>query len=305
MPEPVNTEANGANDKQTPEPKPGGLFEWEGKQLTTEEVKAELAKAKEAESRAREKEKGADEKFREASEGRKLKAMMDDLASANQGDVEAIKRLRSYPELERIGITKESVDALLKEMAGEGGAKPVTRDGWEDVNPEEVKANLRKQRLEDQDKLRASIVGALATSLDKDEVLGMILKNEQVPESAKKRIKETAEGFLTRRAQEARRAPDGGKSWKPDAQMFKEVAQEMRAYLKDLGWLGDETEGQADNKDRGRTGVVPSLGRSPLGGAGTSLHPKEPPKRPSSRDRAAYSKYIEQSLSYAEAMAGE
>jgi hypothetical protein len=262
----------------------GGVIEYGGKMLTMEEAKQAL-------ERADEKEKGADEKFRQAAEMRKqndseYQQLWQDLSRVNQGDVEAAKRVLQSGKAVEIGIEQH-----LKAFVDSGGQVPAAGDEEmveeqqgpleiEDM-PAEVQQSVQKQQWEERERLKTTIHKALDEFLDGDELIGDIMRSEA---GIVKHARNVAREALKRRAQEAARM--GDRLWKPtDRRVLTDVAQEVRAYLKDADWLGDTEDGKVvrTHPSAGRTGTP----------AGSKLHQvQEVPERPSSRNTGDYSNYL-------------
>jgi len=257
--------------------------------------------------RAEEKERGFDKKFRDLSEVRKgaeyNERVVADMAAAQRGDLDAMKRLATYPEL---GVTQEAVNQTLEAYEKqqqeaskpEGGGREVATEELEpldigDFTPEMQKMfrDLKNQK----DKgTRERVFGNLDSYLDKDEVLGGIITDERSPEALVKRTREYAREVLLRRAAEAQRRGDA--TWAPGPVEFQRVAQDVRSWLDDVASIRGEASGDAGER---ASGSIPGMGRSP-GSRLESLHrAKEPPKRETSRDDGVYKVSLRERLQYA------
>jgi hypothetical protein len=268
--------------------------EWDGKMLTPEEVKEELDKAQELV-------KGANKKFQEAAElrrearehGNEAEQRLQDLQRVNEGDLDACKRLLADGTLEGLGLdaqvreyvnNMENSQQQAQQTAGQVPAAAPRKLTVEDL-PEEVQDELAESRREKNKAIRERIRGQAEEFLDKDPVIGGILKKN---EGLRKRVLKEVESALRRRAQEA--FDKGDRAWKPTSPgVLRDVSQEVRTYLKDVGWLSD-TEQEDGSSKTARS--HPSVGRTSTGNVSPLYQVEDPGKRPSARDSGDYSEWV-------------
>ena len=296
------------------------------RKLTFEEVQQELERAhgmtKSANQRMQEAATTRKEAEQAAEEARHYKTMLGDLKAANRGDTDAIRRLKTYPELE---IPDEHIDALLTTAAKtqtdkesgtsggtgtKGGTRKVT---FEDLDPEvqEELAQFRQVQQREveaqQEKVRDRLHDDLRRHLTTDKVLGHLFRHKQTGALGKviERAFEFAKEALRRRAIDAMKVND--REWVPSS-AFSGVAQETRQFLGDMGILGDSTsatEGTveaAGGANGRRIRSVPSAGPTSFGPRAALYRDEGPVERPSSRNMDEYNKYLRQRYQEIEAL---
>ncbi len=223
---------------------------------------------------------------RESAELKKGKARAEqkvaDIMAANAGDVDAIQRLVGYPDL---GVTQEAADetiAMVKAQGGdsssnngaEGGkeGRAGRKVGMADLD-DEVRGALNRTNESQREALKARLYKKLDAALDKDEILGQYLANEQNAGFAK-RARKFARGELRERAAEAQRA--GDRNWAPGSRDFEAVVQAVRGWAHDV--TGTPVEAGSGQQGATKTGLL-GIGPAPLG-LGTTLHQhNKPPER--------------------------
>lgn len=255
-------------------------------------------------AQAAEKGRGADARFREASEMRTnasrlelLEGVVRDVASSQKQDYAAMRRLAQNPEL---GMNPQNVEGMIQAMenpeqaiadatedpaqaaaAVASAPRPITLDDLDPALRQELEASkaLRHQAI------RGQTTGALNQTLDSDPILSQILSSKHLPAGAQQRLRDHADGELRRRVREQNRPPD--------AAMFSAVVQDTRQFATDVGMLvgGDPGTGTP------ALPATPGLGPAPAGGPSSVFHrAKEPPKRVSGREPGARSNLAERIL---------
>lgn len=238
--------------------------------------------------RATEKERGADAKLREAAELRKSvesqQRMLDDWEAANKGDIEAIRRLPSYPKL---NISEKQAKDIIAKLQERNIVEPETEEqSYEnrpltvDDLPEEVTHELKESKKLRLERIREETFKHLDAALDEDEIVGDKIRRKS--EGFKRRLRDHARTLLNRRAVAAATTT---RDWKPSKIDFIEIAKEARSWIEDI----DGEEASVNNSYS-----VPgsSLGKGPSAG-GTPLHrSKNSIKRPKTSDDAAYGDYL-------------
>jgi len=250
------------------------------RQLTLDEAKVILQK-----------ELSADEKFQATSDLRKKVTYYEqrdrDWAKAQEGDLDAIRRLPTYKEL---GVSQEQVDNLIaqhedSEEEAPSRKAPNKRDkavpkevAYENLPPE-VRVELERSKKERLDRVKEGIRTDLNKILAEDPILKSIIKKRG--EGLSSRLKDFAFGVVQRRAQETKNY---------DPSYLREAAQESRKWLEDLGITSESGNPEVQS----------------LGGAFTpsnTLHrSSKPPKRVPSSNTDEYAKYLAGKFSYHEAL---
>lgn len=310
-------------------PPPGTtMVEWKLEDGNTVQVPERLAELARAGENAEEIVRGANAKFRSASDIRKeaeslreeLKAqkaladkgtrferMVDTVKRAQGGDLEAIGQLRDYPEL---GVSEEQIRAAESQVRkgsseGEDESEERRRISLDDLD-DELRADVeetKRYKAERLGRMKEQTHKAMGDFLAEDRDIGYIM-GEGRDSKIGQRAFEFAKSVLTRRAAEAYRSPSRGRDWRPGPQVFREIAAEVKEFLGDLGILGQDSDASNADGLSGRPGTfrgIPSLGGAPKSGL-TRLHRTEPSKRPSSDDPDEYRKYLAERINYAAAL---
>lgn len=218
----------------------------------------------------------------------------------------ALRRLPSYKSLGISPAEVEEVIRLHRESAastGEAGATagPLTMDAM----PPEMQQDYQERQAEKLAERRRATVAQMNEALDNDPVVGSILHSEDTPDARTARIRKYAESVLQEKAAEAVKAR---RPLNLGPQLYAEIAQEVRAWMADVGILDDDgrpTGGGAFATARS-TGVparkagpsTPSLGGAPYGGSTAYQAKNTPPKRPSAKDDKNYARWLLDRMKY-------
>lgn len=239
---------------------------------------------------------GADKRFRDSAgdrqEAARLRQMTSDIRAANGGDISAIKRLSTYPEL---GVSEDQVSNLVKRYEDAANAdaakRKVTQPVKLDMNhlPREAQEAIAEVAETRRQKDLADIKTQLKNTLDTDSVLGHISKGEA------KRSERLGELALER----VRAIVQRTQTYGPET--LKAAVQETRQIAQDLGILGTGDDGgDSAAPDRIKLTGLPA---SPLGIVSSNPQgPKGRPKRPEGDkvlESGTYSKYLFDSIAHA------
>jgi hypothetical protein len=210
----------------------------------------------------------ADEVMRNNAAERKAldaeKKMWDDLAAAQAGDLNALKRLPSYPKL---NVSQEHVSNVIAELeqaqkgtdvSDPNAATPVQRPAELEDLPDEVQQTVRDAQRAKDEKVLADIYKQVESSVTGDKILKTVTNDKR-----KKHLANYTMGVVQRIAQE---------SGTFNQAMIQQAVQETRQHAEDIGLLIDEADSAS--------GVFPALGRSSDSlSASAMARASEPPKR--------------------------
>lgn len=219
-----------------------------------------------------------------------MEADLETIRMKGPGTEEALRRLPTYKKL---GVTQQDAEEAIRAWRdSQQGAsnQPLSMD---QLPPEVQQLHQEAQAGKLAERKRATLA-QMNHTLDNDPVVGDILRDDDSPARAQ-RVRKFAESVLqekAREAVEARRPLDLG------PRLYTEIAQEVRAWMVDVGILSDDGRPTSGPAPRDPRRMTPSLGGAPYGGS-TAIHSKNtPPKRPSARDEKAYAKYLLDLMKY-------
>lgn len=220
-----------------------------------------------------------------------MEADLETIRMKGPGTEEALRRLPTYKKL---GVTVEDAEEAIRvwrqSQQSQASNQPLSMD---QLPPEVQELHQEAQKNKLAERKRATLA-QMNHTLDNDPVVGDILRDDEAPARAQ-RVRKFAESVLqekAREAVEARRPLDLG------PRLYTEIAQEVRAWMVDVGILSDDGRPTSGPAPRDPRRMTPSLGGAPYGGS-TAIHSKNtPPKRPSARDEKAYAKYLLDLMKY-------
>jgi len=195
----------------------------------------------------------------------------DDFSKARQGDRDAYGRLWRRVGFDSKEQALQYFDAAMASgqdpTGGAAGGDDDDDDGPIPIEklPPEVQDSMTREKQRYYQEIQQAMMQTLAEALDKDQVLGDIIKQEGPDSPVVTHLREQAYDFLGPYVQ------SGRKFYEPE--VLQNVVQKTRQFAKDMK-LMDRPKGE---------GVV-GLGAGPTDLLSTPMAPKEPAKRPSMDD---------------------
>lgn len=267
------------------------------KMMTQEELVAQYQQARERGNIANSERQEKAQLKKDVNYYKQMETDLEIAAQPTHPDFEnAMRRLPTYKALK---VSANDIEETIKAVKKGGQQNTQQADDSEipmDRLPEPVRRDYEERQQEKLDTRKANALKQMHTALDSDAVIGVILGDEDISESRVARIRKYAESVLQEKAQEAVKARTG---LRLGPQLFAEIAQDVRAWMVDVGILDDDGRPTGSGATKGvQFRRTPSIGGAPYGGSTAIQTKNAPPKRPNVKDKAAYTGYLLDRLKY-------